>query len=436
MFTIATRAFSIHGLCSRAIGSRITIGCSIRLFPLRQLQHRHQYFARTFVSSRTHSQSPWSGAVPRSGPFPHQEDLISISTLHENIQKEILDKRSPPSETEVLLALQACQNYVTLQLEAASNVSADTTPTSALLSLDDDRIKQVAQRLPSSVPPSSPPYKVSSLSTARLPVEPLETVAASSEKKLPGNFDPLTDIAYKIVSHPSVFLTTRILTSYVSLQSLICDPSPIPAVFSLYANKPFTPPGSSKILYPNPRQAKYAIPSSTASAALGAAIGVKDMSLCLDIIDTSYSAPAFQRSKIVRRATPVAVASCLFPVAVYALADSLAQYQDEVDHSLAVKYAFAGMLAYVCFTGSIGMVALMTSNDQMVRVTWIAGTPLRQRWLREEERAALDRVAQAWGFEEPNKRGFEEGDEWELLREVANRKGMYLDNPKLMEGME
>lgn len=82
------------------------------------------------------------------------------------------------------------------------------------------------------------------------------------------------------------------------------------------------------------------------------------------------------------------------------------------------------------------MVALMTSNDQMVRVTWIAGTPLRQRWLREEERAALDRVAQAWGFEEPNKRGFEEGDEWELLREVANRKGMYLDNPKLMEGME
>ncbi|KAL0637458.1 hypothetical protein Q9L58_003513 [Maublancomyces gigas] len=370
-------------------------------------------------------------------PFPHQEDLISISALRENIQKELLDKKSPPSETEVLSALQACQSYVAFQLEAASNISADTTPTSALLSLDDDRIKQATQHpSSSSVPSSLPRKKVPGLPIARPPAECLETVAASLEKTFPSNFDPLTDIAYKIVSHPSVFLTTKILASYVSLQSLICDPSPIPAVFSLYANKPFTPPGSSKTLYPNPRQAKHAIPSSIASAALGAAIGVKDMSLCLDIIDTSYGAPAFQRSKLIRRATPAAVACCLVPAAVYTLADMLAKYQDEVDHSLAVKYAFVGMLAYVFFTGSIGMVALMTSNDQMVRVTWIVGTPLRQRWWREEEREALDRVAQAWGFEEPNKRGFEEGDEWELLREVANRKGMYLDNPTLMEGME
>lgn len=343
----------------------------------------------------------------RSGLLPRHGDLISIAALHENIQKELLDRRSPPSDKEVLLALQACQSYVTLQLEAASNVSADTTPTSALLSLDDDRIKQVAQH-PSSL---------------------------SSTEPFP-NFELITDIAYKIVSHPSVFLTTQILASYVSLQSSICDPSPIPAVFSLYANKLFTPPGSSKTLHPNPRQAKYAIPSSTASSALDAAISVKDMSLCLDIIDTSYGAPAFQRSKLIRKATPAAVVCCFIPAAAYTLADTLARYQDEVDHSLALKYAFAGMIAYVCFTGSIGMVALMTSNDQMVRVTWVVGTPLRQRWLREEERAALDRVAQAWGFEEPNKRGFEEGEGWELLREVATRKGMYLDNPTLMEGME
>lgn len=329
----------------------------------------------------------------------------------------------------MLLALQACQSYVALQLKAASNISADITPTSALLSLDDDRIKQAAQH-----PSSSSPYKkVSGLQTARLP---LEKVAISAGKIPPSNFDSLTDIAYKIVSHPSVFLTSKILASYVSLQSLICDPSPLPAVFSLYANKPFTPPGSSKPLYPNPMQAKHAIPSSIASAALGAAIGVKDMSLCLDIIDTSYGAPAFQRSKKVRRAVPAAVACCLVPVALYTLADTMAGYQDEFEHSVALKYAFVGMLAYVCFTGSIGMIALATMNDQMVRVTWIIGTPLRQRWFREEERAALDRVAQAWGFEEPNKRGFEEGDEWELLREVATRKGMFLDNPTLMEGMQ
>lgn len=160
------------------------------------------------------------------------------------------------------------------------------------------------------------------------------------------------------------------------------------------------------------------------------------MSLCLDIIDTSYGSPAFLRSIKVRKAIPGAVACCLIPVALYTLADTVAGYQDEFEHSVALKYAFVGMAAYVCFTGSIGMIALTTMNDQMVRVTWIVGTPLRERWFREQERAALDRVAQAWGFEDPNKRGFEEGDEWELLREVVTRKGMFLDNPTLMEGME
>jgi hypothetical protein len=107
-----------------------------------------------------------------------------------------------------------------------------------------------------------------------------------------------------------------------------------------------------------------------------------------------------------------------------------------VDYSLALKYTFAGLLAYSGFAVSIGLVALGTANDQMVRVTWIPGTPLRERWVREEERAALDTVAMAWGFEEAHKRGFEEGEEWELLREVCGRKGMILDNPILMDGME
>ena len=33
-------------------------------------------------------------------------------------------------------------------------------------------------------------------------------------------------------------------------------------------------------------------------------------------------------------------------------------------------------------------------------------------------------------------RGFEEGPEWELLREYVTGKSMVLDNPALMEGME
>ncbi len=103
---------------------------------------------------------------------------------------------------------------------------------------------------------------------------------------------------------------------------------------------------------------------------------------------------------------------------------------------MATNVAFAGILAYVGFTATIGIVAVTTANDQMDRVTWATGMPLRERWLREEERAALDRVAGAWGFKEPRRRGEEEGGEWEELREFIGRRGMVLDRVELMEGME
>jgi hypothetical protein len=69
-------------------------------------------------------------------------------------------------------------------------------------------------------------------------------------------------------------------------------------------------------------------------------------------------------------------------------------------------------------------------------VTWVGGMPLRERWLREEERAALDKVAIAWGFKEEWKRGMETGLEWESLREFIGRRGMVLDASNLMQGME
>lgn len=103
---------------------------------------------------------------------------------------------------------------------------------------------------------------------------------------------------------------------------------------------------------------------------------------------------------------------------------------------MATNVAFAGILAYVGFTATIGMVAVTTANDQMDRVTWATGMPLRERWLKEEERAALDRVAGAWGFKETWRRGEEEGREWEELREWIGRRGMVLDRVELMEGME
>ena len=85
--------------------------------------------------------------------------------------------------------------------------------------------------------------------------------------------------------------------------------------------------------------------------------------------------------------------------------------------------------------GRWGFVAMTTANDHHDRVVWRPGVPLFERWLREDERAALDRIAGAWGFKESWKRGDEEGEEWEGLREWCLLRGMVLDKPDLMPGM-
>ncbi|KAG0133717.1 hypothetical protein HOY82DRAFT_482440 [Tuber indicum] len=249
-------------------------------------------------------------------------------------------------------------------------------------------------------------------------------------------FAPVTDLAFELISHPATFISPKVLSAYVTLQSVIKDPTPIPAVFSLYARKSYIPPGTTKVISPNANQTVNAVPRDVADAALSIAIKAKDMALCLDIIDTSYALPAFRRAKLIREATPMAILASLMPPVAYVSGDILARYQDKVDYSHALGFSFAGILAYITFTAGLGFVAVTTANDQMARVTWAVGTPLRLRWLREEERAAYDRVAQSWGFEDPVKRGFEEGEAWELLREVVFRKNMILDNPDLMDGME
>lgn len=96
----------------------------------------------------------------------------------------------------------------------------------------------------------------------------------------------------------------------------------------------------------------------------------------------------------------------------------------------------AGILTYLLTVGSMGYVTATTANDQMVRVTWMKGMPLWERWIREEERAAVDKVAQAWGFQDPLKWGDEEGEDWGLLREWAGVRGMLLDRVESMQGME
>ncbi|KAF2460744.1 hypothetical protein BDY21DRAFT_333278, partial [Lineolata rhizophorae] len=97
---------------------------------------------------------------------------------------------------------------------------------------------------------------------------------------------------------------------------------------------------------------------------------------------------------------------------------------------------FGAIMAWLGASATLGLVALATRNDHFRRVTWAQGTPLRERWVREPERAALDRVACAWGFREKWRWGEEEGVEWEALREWLAYRRMVLDKTELMEGMQ
>ena len=56
--------------------------------------------------------------------------------------------------------------------------------------------------------------------------------------------------------------------------------------------------------------------------------------------------------------------------------------------------------------------------------------------MREEERAAMDKVVQAWGFSETWRHGEEEGEEWEYLKDWIGERGGVVDRVELMEGME
>jgi hypothetical protein len=156
----------------------------------------------------------------------------------------------------------------------------------------------------------------------------------------------------------------------------------------------------------------------------------------MGIVESTYGTLAFQRSKFVRRGLIPAAGAVALPAAAYTLATQLAHLQTNMDSGLATNVAFAGIMAYTLFTGTIGIVAITTANDQMDRVTWAPGIPLRERWIREEERHAIDKIAGAWGFRESWRRGEEEGDDWEALREWIGGKGMMLDRVDLMEGME
>ncbi|KAK3116500.1 hypothetical protein LTR53_003104 [Teratosphaeriaceae sp. CCFEE 6253] len=250
----------------------------------------------------------------------------------------------------------------------------------------------------------------------------------------------ISEQAEKVLRHANVFITPAVLKAYVELQTLLHQPSSLPDIFDLYARKSIpriSSSGSITHTTPSPSKINSSIPSPTAQLALDSAIAAHNLELAVDIISTSFCAPAYRRAKILRSAVLPLSGLVVLPLGAYTLSTTFATtYQHTMAPQYATGVAFAGIMAYVVHVGTIGYVAITTSNDQMDRVTWAQGVPLWERWIREEERAAIDRVAGSWGFAQREKRGEEEGEEWSVLREFVGMRGMELDRAELMEGME
>jgi hypothetical protein len=311
-----------------------------------------------------------------------------------------------PSERETIQALGQCNSLVELLvLDTPSNLIGTKDAAAALLFLDDSGRK---------VP------------TDKLPVSIQRTM------------NELARLAYDVISHPPIFITPGILSIYTKIQANLGRPETFPVVFQNYANKPVPQEGTWPPVYSksNPNKIANAVNTAVADRALQAAIDARQLVVALDIIDSTYTTIAFHRAKLVRKCLLPATALTVAPFAAYTVASQLAHWQTTMEPEMATNVAFAGIVAYTFFTGTIGVVAITTANDQMERVTWAPGIPLRERWMREEERAAMDKVAVAWGFRETWRRGEEEGQEWDALREWIGMKGMILDRVELMEGME
>ncbi|KAK8048612.1 hypothetical protein PG994_010342 [Apiospora phragmitis] len=364
-----------------------------------------------------------------SNPRASRAELSSLTDMMaylENSKTKVTghDNRIPP-EADVSAALQACRvvaDYITdesVQPQINHMVNELDSTAANLLSLEGNESKSGA---------------------------PVPSSRSSNTGAIDGNIstqvrqmiDKISDAAYAIVAHPTVFITPSLLRQYVEVQAVLGRPETLPKIFQLYVSKPVPSEASGSVSYAkqNPNKAANAIDSEVIETALDTAVEAKNLDAAVGIIENSYTTPAFIRAKLLQKALVPCTALAATPLAAYGLASNFSILQNAMDPAMATKVAFTGILAYVGFTVSIGVVAVATANDQMRRVTWAPGIPLRMRWVREEERAALDRVACAWGFQEQWRQGEEEGTEWESLREYIGQKGMVLDRTELMEGME
>ncbi|KAK6359026.1 hypothetical protein TWF696_000197 [Orbilia brochopaga] len=405
--------------------------------PIARRSQPHSLVHPTIASLRHQSStaSKPDTTTPPPTSLYSAEDTRSYDRLFKAINDKLFlqtvgDNPKIPRETEVILAFKALQrlaaNYPATITKSPTPKTPQTNPNDAILSL-------TGGPATNGTPNTQKPDK-------NLPPEPVqqsqETIEAEKTAKLNAPVHPLMDVAYHIAIHPFIFISPKVLTEYIKLAALLKDPSTLPSIFKLYATKPVLQDPSKPAKRPNPNAAKNAIAYDSAKAALQVAIAAKNMPIALDIIDNSVGTKAWCRRKLVTQVLPFTAVTSAIPLGLYKVADWLAQFQEQWLHEKAMTYAFVGFMTYYICTGSLGMIALLTWNDHMIRVNWIPGVYLRERWFMEEQRALTDRVAMAWGYQEPFKRGLESGWEWEMLRHWAGVRGMIIDSSEMVEGRE
>ncbi|KAI1650464.1 hypothetical protein F4815DRAFT_347705 [Daldinia loculata] len=357
-------------------------------------------------------------ATPKTAASEELSSVTNMMTYLERSKSKVLSNKRIPPEADVSAALLACRvvaDYImddAVQPQIAHMINEFDSAASELLSLDST---------------SNPNFPKS-----------INTATATIMDQVKQIIDRISDTAYAVLAHPPVFITPELLEKYVDVQARLGKPETLPQVFQLYASKPMPREGAGSISYAkqNPNKVANAIEPNVIEKALDTAIEARNLDAAVGIIENTYATKAFIRNKLLRKALLPVGTFAATPLAAYVLATNFSDLQNSMDSATATNVAFAGILAYVGCTTSIGLVALTTANDQMKRVTWAPGVPLRLRWIREEERAALDKIACAWGFQEKWRQGEEEGADWDALREYIGQKGMVLDRTELMEGMD
>lgn len=379
--------------------------------PARQVQQAQQ--------AQPKSPAPKASAsLPKASPATRTQDFSKDIASVRQATQTLLAQEGIPSEEKVVEALRLCNATARLVADPRANPAVSGTQTesstaaSNLLSLD----------------ANGSGLTQSTRARVSVPSRVREMI------------DDISDAAYQIIAHPPVTITPQVLELYVDVQAQLGEPETLPYAFSLYANKPKPKPqrghpGSIQYVKQNPNKAANAVDSLVVEQALDTAVEAKHLDAAIGIIEASYATQAFMRAKLLKKSMLPVAAMVGTPFAAYMLSSKLAGLQNSFDHKTATYMATTGFITYVFFTSIMGFIALTTQNDHMKRVTWSPGEPLRDRYLREEERAAFDKVACAFGFQEAHRFGEEQGADFQKLREFLLWRGMILDRVELMEGM-